>query len=46
VDLSVLAYNLHILGNCLIAQEKSTGFCEQKQEKRLKKQAGQHRQAA
>jgi len=40
VGLSVLAYNLHILGNCLIAQEK------QKEEKRLKKEAGQYRQAA
>ena len=40
VGLSVLAYNLHILGNCLIAPEK------QKEEKRLKKQAGQYRQAA
>lgn len=40
VGLSVLAYNLHILGNGLIAEEK------QKEEKRLKKQAGQHRQAA
>jgi hypothetical protein len=40
VGLSVLAYNLHILGNCLIEQEK------QKEEKRLKKQAGQYRQAA
>jgi hypothetical protein len=38
VGLSVLAYNLHILGNCLIAQAK--------EEKRLKKQAGQYRQAA
>lgn len=40
VGLSVLAYNLHILGNCLIAQEN------QKEAKRLKKQAGQYRQAA
>ena len=40
VGLSVLAYNLHILGNCLIAQAK------EKEEKRLKKQAGQYRQAA
>jgi transposase, IS5 family len=40
VGLSVLAYNLHILGNCLIAQEK------QKEENRLKKQARQYRQAA
>lgn len=38
--LSVLAYNLHILGNCLIEQEK------QKQEKRLKKQARHHKAAA
>ena len=38
--LSVLAYNLHILDNCLIEQEK------QKEEKRLKKQARQLRQAA
>ena len=38
--LSVLAYNLHILGNCLIEQEK------QKEEKRLKKAAKQLRQAA
>jgi IS5 family transposase len=38
--LSVLAYNLHILGNCLIKQEK------QKEEKRLKKQGKQFRQAA
>jgi hypothetical protein len=40
VGLSVLAYNLHILGNCLIEQEK------QKEEKRLKRQAGRHRLAA
>jgi len=40
VGLSVLAYNLHILGNCLIAQEK------QKEEKRLKKEAVKYRQAA
>lgn len=40
VGLSVLAYNLHILGNCLIAQEK------QKEETRLKKEAGKYRQAA
>jgi len=40
VGLSILAYNLHILGNCLIAQEK------QKEENRLKKQDRQYRQAA
>lgn len=40
VGLSVLAYNLHILGNCLIVQEK------QKEEKRLKKQSDRLRQAA
>ncbi len=40
VGLSVLAYNLHILGNCLITQEK------QKEEKRLKEEARRHRQAA
>jgi transposase, IS5 family len=40
VGLSVLAYNLHILGNCLIEQQK------QKEEKELKKQATLHRQAA
>ena len=40
VGLSVLAYNLHILGNCLIAQEN------QKEEKRLRKQAGKYKQAA
>jgi transposase, IS5 family len=40
VGLSVLAYNLHILGNCLIEQQK------QKEEKDLKKQASLHRQAA
>jgi len=39
VGLSVLAYNLHILGNCLIEQEK------QKEEKRQKK-GKQFRQAA
>lgn len=38
--LSVLAYNLHILGNCLIEQEK------QKEEKRLKKEAKRLRQVA
>ena len=40
VGLSILAYNLHILGNCLIKQER------QKEEKRLKKEASQYRQAA
>jgi hypothetical protein len=40
VGLSVLAYNLHILGNCLIKQEK------QKEEKRLIKQGKKFRQAA
>jgi IS5 family transposase len=40
VGLSVLAYNLHILGNCLIEQEK------QKEEKRHKKEAKQLSQAA
>lgn len=40
VGLSVLAYNLHILGHCLIEQEK------QKEEKRLNKEAKQLRQAA
>ena len=39
VGLSVLAYNLHIFGNCLIALEK------QKEEKH-KKKARQHKQAA
>ncbi len=38
--LSVLAYNLHILGNGLIEKEK------QKENKRLKKQAGLYRKAA
>jgi hypothetical protein len=40
VGLSVLAYNLHIFGNCLIEQEK------QKEGKLLKKIAGQFRKAA
>ena len=40
VGLSVLAYNLHILGNCLIAQEK------QEEKKHLKKQDTQYRKAA
>ena len=40
VGLSVLAYNLHILGNCLITQEK------QKEKERLKKDARQYRRAA
>lgn len=40
VGLSVLAYNLHILGNCLIEQEK------QKENKRLKKQAKLYKKAA
>jgi IS5 family transposase len=40
VGVSVLAYNLHILGNCLIKQEI------QKEEKRLKKLDGRHSQAA
>ncbi len=40
VGLSVLAYNLHILGNCLVTQEK------QKEKERLKKEAGQNKQAA
>ncbi len=40
VGLSVLAYNLHILGNCLIEPEK------QKEEKRHKRQTKQLRQAA
>lgn len=40
VGLSVLAYNLHILGNNLVTQEK------QKDGKRLKKQARQYSQAA
>jgi hypothetical protein len=38
--LSVLAYNLHLLGNCLIEQEK------QQQNKRLKKQATLYKKAA
>ena len=38
--LSVLAYNLHILGNCLIEQEK------QKENKRLKKLAMLYKKAA
>lgn len=38
--LSVLAYNLHILGNCLIEKEK------QKEKKGLKKQATLHKAAA
>lgn len=38
--LSVLAYNLHILGNCIIEQEK------QEENKRLKKQARLHKAAA
>jgi len=38
--LSVLAYNLHLLGNCLIEQEK------QKENKRLKKQARLYKKAA
>ncbi|MDQ6904595.1 MAG: ISNCY family transposase [Bacteroidota bacterium] len=40
VGLSVLAYNLHILGNCFIAQEK------QKEKKRLKKLAPLYEKAA
>ncbi len=40
VGLSVLAYNLHILGNVLVKQEK------QKEEKQRKKEARRHRQAA
>lgn len=40
VGLSVLAYNLHILGRHLINQEKLN------QEERLKKQAARHRRAA
>ena len=40
VGLSVLAYNLHILGNCLIKQEK------QREEKQRKKEVRRHRQAA
>jgi len=40
VGLSVLAYNLHILGNCLIEQEK------QKEKKWLKKQASLYKKAA
>src|SRR6266542_2591232 len=40
VGLSVLAYNLHILGNCLIEQEK------QKEEKQLKQMVKQFRKAA
>lgn len=40
VGLSVLAYNLHILGNCLVTQEK------QKEKERLKKEARQYKQAA
>lgn len=38
--LSVLAYNLHLLGNCLVEQEK------QKENKRLKKQARLYKKAA
>lgn len=38
--LSVLAYNLHLLGNCLIEKEK------QKENKRLKKQQAQYKKAA
>ena len=38
--LSVLAYNLHILGNCIIEQEK------QKERKRLKKRATLYKKAA
>ena len=38
--LSVLAYNLHIMGNCLIEQQK------QKEKKRLKKLDGLHKKAA
>lgn len=40
VGLSVLAYNLHLLGNCLIALEK------QKEEKQRKKTAGWQKLAA
>lgn len=40
VGLSVLAYNLHILGNCLIAEQK------QKEKKLLNKQDAQYRKAA
>ena len=40
VGLSVLAYNLHILGNCLIEKEK------QREEKQLKKMIKQFRKAA
>ena len=46
VGLSVLAYNLHILGNCLIAQEKQYTASGGKEENQLKKQTGQYRQAA
>ena len=46
VGLSVLAYNLHILGNCLIAQEKKCAASCGKEENQLKKQAGQYKQAA
>ena len=40
VGLSVLAYNLHLLGNCLIEEEK------QKEKKLLKKQATLYKKAA
>ena len=46
VGLSVLAYNLHILGNCLIAQQKKCAASCGKEENQLKKQAGQYKQAA
>ncbi len=46
VGLSVLAYNLHIPGNCLIAQQKKCAASCGKEENQLKKQTGQYRQAA
>jgi hypothetical protein len=46
VGLSVLAYNLHILGNCLIAQGKKGAASGGKEDNQPKKQAGQYRQAA
>jgi hypothetical protein len=42
--LSVLAYNLHLLGNCLIEKEKQKE--KQKENKRLKKQQAQYKKAA
>ncbi len=46
VGLSVLAYNLHILGNCLIEKEKQCAASRGKEEKQLKKMIKQFSKAA